>query len=162
MNINHNQSIPDLTPCSDNPILQKLHQERAEHEKDVKRLNNELRMARNKLFSTRQRLRVELVKAHQEEFDSFYNKLVNLKSVELMLWEEYHLQKHNLLQQLRNQQLDNSTYRRTLRPYIIKANESSDAVREFYSEGVERIFGVDKNLFSIDVLQTLVTASTSS
>ncbi len=162
MNINHNQSIPDLTPCSDNPILQKLHQERAEHEKDVKRLNNELRMARNKLFSTRQRLRVELVKAHQEEFDSFYNKLVNLKSVELMLWEEYHLQKHNLLQQLRNQQIDNSTYRRTLRPYSIKANESSDAVREFYSEGVERIFGVDKNLFSIDVLQTLVTASTSS
>ena len=161
MNINHNQSIPDLTPCSDNPILQKLHQERAEHEKDVKRLNNELRMARNKLFSTRQRLRVELVKAHQEEFDSFYNKLVNLKSVELMLWEEYHLQKHNLLQQLRNQQIDNSTYRRTLRPYSIKANESSDAVREFYSEGVERIFGVDKNLFSIDVLQTLVTASTS-
>ena len=162
MNINHNQSIPDLTPCSDNPILQKLHQERAEHEKDVKRLNNELRMARNKLFSTRQRLRVELVKAHQEEFDSFYNKLVNLKSVELMLWEEYHLQKHNLLQQLRNQQIDNSTYRRTLRPYSIKANESSDAVREFYSEGVERIFGVDKNLFSIDVLQTLVTASRSS
>ena len=162
MNINHNQSIPDLTPCSDKPILQKLHQERAEHEKDVKRLNNELRMARNKLFSTRQRLRVELVKAHQEEFDSFYNKLVNLKSVELMLWEEYHLQKHNLLQQLRNQQIDNSTYRRTLRPYSIKANESSDAVREFYSEGVERIFGVDKNLFSIDVLQTLVTASTSS
>lgn len=162
MNINHNQSIPDLTLCSDNPILQKLHQERAEHEKDVKRLNNELRMARNKLFSTRQRLRVELVKAHQEEFDSFYNKLVNLKSVELMLWEEYHLQKHNLLQQLRNQQIDNSTYRRTLRPYSIKANESSDAVREFYSEGVERIFGVDKNLFSIDVLQTLVTASTSS
>ena len=162
MNINHNQSIPDLTPCSDNPILQKLHQERAEHEKDVKRLNNELGMARNKLFSTRQRLRVELVKAHQEEFDSFYNKLVNLKSVELMLWEEYHLQKHNLLQQLRNQQIDNSTYRRTLRPYSIKANESSDAVREFYSEGVERIFGVDKNLFSIDVLQTLVTASTSS
>lgn len=84
MNINHNQSIPDLTPCSDNPILQKLHQERAEHEKDVKRLNNELRMARNKLFSTRQRLRVELVKAHQEEFDSFYNKLVNLKSVKYM------------------------------------------------------------------------------
>ena len=150
MNINHNQSIPDLTPCSDNPILQKLHQERAEHEKDVKRLNNELRMARNKLFSTRQRLRVELVKAHQEEFDSFYNKLVNLKSVELMLWEEYHLQKHILLQQLRNQQIDNSTYRRTLRPYSIKANESSDAVREFYEEGIERIFGSDKSLFDIN------------
>lgn len=162
MNINHNQSIPDLTPCSDNPILQKLHQERAEHEKEVKRLNNELRMARNELFSTRQRLRVELVKTHQEDFDSFYNQLMNLKSVELMLWEEYHLQKHILLQQLRNQQIDNSTYRRALRPYSIKANESSDAVREFYSEGVERIFGVDKNLFSIDVLQTLVTASTSS
>ena len=162
MNINQNQSIPDFTPCSDNPILQKLHQERAEHEKEVKRLNNELRMARNELFSTRQRLRVELVKAHQEEFDSFYNQLMNLKSVELMLWEEYHLQKHNLLQQLRNQQIDNSTYRRTLRPYNIKANESSDALREFYEEGIERIFGEDRILFSIEVLHTLVTASTSS
>lgn len=119
MKSNQNQSIPDLTPCSDNPILQKLHQERAEHEKEVKRLNNELRMARNELFSTRQRLRVELVKAHQEKFDSFYNQLMNLKSVELMLWEEYHLHKHILLQQLRNQQIDNSTYRRTLRPYNI-------------------------------------------
>ena len=125
-------------------------------------MNNELRMARNELFSTRQRLRVELVKAHQEEFDSFYNQLMNLKSVELMLWEEYHLQKHNLLQQLRNQQIDNSTYRKTLRPYSIKANESSDALREFYEEGIERIFSEDINLFSIEVLHTLVTASTSS
>ncbi|MBD5184669.1 MAG: hypothetical protein HDS97_07250 [Bacteroidales bacterium] len=161
MKSNQNQSIPDLTPCSDNPILQKLHQERAEHEKEVKRLNNELRVARNELFSTRQRLKMELVKAHQEEFDSFYNQLMNLKSVELMLWEEYHLQKYNLLHQLRNQQIDNSTYRRTLRQYSIKANNSSNIVREFYSEGVERIFGMDKNLFSIDVLQTLVKASTT-
>ena len=161
MKSNQNQSIPDLTPCSDNPILQKLHQERAEHEKEVKRLNNELRVARNELFSTRQRLRMELVKAHQEEFDSFYNQLMNLKSVELMLWEEYHLQKHILLKQFRNQQIDNSTYRRTLRQYSIKANNSSNIVREFYSEGVERIFGIDKNLFSIDVLQTLVKASTT-
>lgn len=75
---------------------------------------------------------------------------MNLKSVELMLWEEYHLQKHILLQQLRNQQIDNSTYRRTLRPYSIKANESSDAVREFYEEGIERIFGSDKSLFDIN------------
>ncbi len=91
------QSVPDLTPRSDNPILQKLHAERAEHETEVKRLNQELKKARNELFSIRQRLKAELVKAHQEEFDNFYSRLMNLKSIEMIYREAYLKKKHSLL-----------------------------------------------------------------
>lgn len=158
---NNEQSISDLTPRPDNPILQKLHKERALYEEEVSMLKKELREARNELFATRQRLREELIKVHQEEFDVFYNQLMNQKTLELILWEEYNLQKHSLLKRLRSKQIDNCTYRKLLKPLSVKANQSSDAVHEFYSDGIKRIFGSDSHLFSIDSLQSIVNAMPS-
>lgn len=149
--------VPDLTPRSDNPILQKLHEERAEHEAEVKRLNQELRAARNELFAIRQRLKAELVKAHQEEFDIFYNRLMNLKSIEMIYREEYLKKKHSLLKQLHEREIDISEYRKELKPLSLKANQTCDAVQEFYTEGIVRIFGDDCRFFSIDGLASFVS-----
>lgn len=147
---------PDLTPRSDNPILQKLHQERAEHEKEVKELNRELIKARNELFAIKQRLRFELIKANREKFETFYNQLMNLKTIELILWEEYNQRRHDLLPLLRKQEIDNSTYRRQLRPLSDKISDTRMSIQIFYHEGIERLFGADSHLFSIDGLQSLV------
>lgn len=161
MSVSNQRNIPDLTLHSDNPILQKLHQERVLHEEEVSRLKNELRDARNELFAIRQKLMKHLVEAHQDDFEIFYNRLMNLKTIELILWEEYNLLKHDLITQLRNREIDNFTYRKQLKPLGVKATEATDEVLDFYSKGIREIFGTDSNLFTIDSLQSLMQNATT-
>ena len=103
-------SHSDLTPTPDNPITLKLHQERVRYESEIKELRDELKNAYNNLYQTRKRLKEELIKAHRTEYDIFYNKLMNIKSIELILSSEYSLLKYNLLTKLRCGEIDNSTY----------------------------------------------------
>ena len=149
---NESRTHPDLTPKSDNSIIIKLHQERKRHEEDLKAVKQELKATYNKLFQTRQRLKEELIKSHRSEYDVFINKLMNLKTVELMVSEEYSLLKHNLLEQLRHREIDNSTYRKLLRESGKKANLARKNVLDFFSSEIERIFGEDKTLFNLNNL----------
>ena len=77
---------------------------------------------------------------------------MNLKTVELMVSEEYSLLKHNLLEQLRHREIDNSTYRKLLREPGKKANLARKNVLDFFSSEIERIFGEDKTLFNLNNL----------
>lgn len=143
---------PDLTPVADKPLAIKLHQERARYDKELDRLRDELREAHNRLFHTSQRLRVELVKSHRVEYDAFYSELMNLKSMEQTMSSEHRLQRHNLLKQLRNGVIDNSTYRKLLHQSSDQLGQLREKVEAFYAEGIERIFGEDKSIFSINNL----------
>lgn len=144
----------DLTPTPDNPITLKLHQERVRYETEIKELRKELNDAYHNLYQTRKRLKEELMKTHRSEYDAFFNKLMNLKSIELILSGEYSLLKHNLLKKLRCGEIDNSTYRRLLKEPGKKANQAREDVYEFYSDGISKIFGDDKNLFDINDLDS--------
>lgn len=143
---------PDLTPRPDNPITLKLHQERVRYESEIKELRTELKETYDKLCHTRKRLKEELITAHRSEYDIFYNKLINLKTIELILSEEYSLLKYTLLKQLRSGMIDNSTYRRLLKEPGEKANQAGADVNTFYKEEIAKIFGDDKNLFDINSL----------
>lgn len=143
---------PDLTPRPDNPITLKLHQERVRYESEIKELRKELKETYDKLYHTRKRLKEELITAHRTEYDVFYNNLMNLKTIELILSEEYSLLKYNLLKQLRSGMIDNSTYRRLLKEPGEKANQAGENVYKFYTEGIAKIFGDDKKLFNINSL----------
>ncbi len=134
---------PDLTPRQDNPITQKLHQERVRYESEIKGLRKELKETYDKLYHTRKRLKEELITVHRAEYDVFYNNLMNLKTIELILTEEYSLLKYNLLKQLRSGMIDNSTYRRLLKEPGEKANQAGENVCKFYTEGIAKIFGDD-------------------
>ena len=145
-------SHSDLTPTPDNPITLKLHQERVRYESEIKELRDELKNAYNNLYQTRKRLKEELIKAHRTEYDIFYNKLMNLKSIELILSSEYSLLKYDLLTKLRCGEIANSTYRRLLKEPGKKARQAQADVIEFFLSEIERIFGEDKKLFKLDNL----------
>lgn len=143
----------NMTSRSDNSAIMNLHQEKEEYETEIKELRVALRDRNSKLRLTRKRLREELKNAHRAEYDVFYNKLMNLKSIELILSGKYSSLKLNLLKELRCKAIDNLTYRKLIKEAKNKANKARECVYEFYSYEIEKIFGSYKNLFRLKDLE---------
>ena len=122
----------------------------------VKHLEKELRQTAREHSDMTHTLRLELIKANREEFDKFYNTLVNLGTIAKLQENEREISKYQLLEQLRNGSLSRSAYLLTIKRQKESIKEANNKYYSFYSQGIKTLFPNDYELFTPVILKEIV------
>lgn len=141
------QDLNNLTPSPNNPVVNKLHSERIEHEREVKELKDRLISVGNELYAIRKRFCRYLIMNHYDEYAAFYKEYLDKKESTAQKLLALKRNKRSLLAKLRSGKIDNATYRKCIKQYASQYSEVVCSLQGFVSKEINLIFGENGDLF---------------
>lgn len=137
--------------------LESLHNEIASLKGEMQKLNEAIHNTGIRLIDVQQQLRIELIEANRFEFDKFYNKYLNLKTIIKFREDDLSNAKYYLLQDLRDGKVSRSTYLKTIMRLKENLAEAQNRYYAFYTTEIKKLFPNDWNLFNPAKLKDIVT-----